>query len=383
MNVRIKKIAAVILSTLLAFAATFVSYAQDDNREDWKAKYIIQNDSYDSDAKTYTAEVYLSTSEYLSEGTFGLAYDAAIMPEFTLNGTLFEDVRHYGEDEQPYIAVSWHRKDVGYLKQEVLLGTIKVDNVEWDSDNNIPKDWNMNTLRQLEWRTTATAQLPEYNDEFGGITLNREVWRDFEGEEREYFVSEYGVTGCYQGLWWPELDGVPNEWVDIWFEWRSNFDLPEQEGQTIKGTVQSYNPNEKVTVRLLRQDEVIKEVQPENPSGADCIVDCSYEFTEVPVGEYTLEVKKTVHLTYRTTITVGEELEQTVPKIKLYCGDISGDEQIKLNDRSTLMLYLNKRLHDSNNETAMRCDLNGDGKITFHDLDILKIYYNKSYGGEA
>ena len=79
MNVRIKKIAAVVLLMLLTFASVPYAYSVGD----WKARYIIQNDSYNSDDKTYTAEVYLSTSEYLSEGTFGLAYDSAIVPRST------------------------------------------------------------------------------------------------------------------------------------------------------------------------------------------------------------------------------------------------------------------------------------------------------------
>ena len=65
MNVRIKKIAAVLLITLLALAPLSCVQAVGE----WRARYIIQNDSYNPDTKTYIAEVYLSTIENLPGGT--------------------------------------------------------------------------------------------------------------------------------------------------------------------------------------------------------------------------------------------------------------------------------------------------------------------------
>ncbi len=394
MNVRIKKIAAVLLITLLALAPLSCVQAVGE----WRARYIIQNDSYNPDTKTYTAEVYLSTIENLPGGTFGMAYDASITSvsfEFSEYFQEFSDYTDMAKMENqsvvsgPFIVKQWIKKDTAPANQELLLGTITINDVESDS-NGHPAGWNKQTLRQLEWYTTDVSQFESFtekSDETNGRCMNEEIWRNFTPEELELpEVKKYGVTGCYQG---GDIAAMAEyrdtEWIDIWFEFNTSLDLSEK--PKVTGDIESYNRNNETAVRLIRNDsgDIIQPslITPYDDITApfDGRVRCSYEFSEMDDGEYTLVVQKDVHLTYRTEIKV--EGANVVENIKLYCGDISADEKIKLNDRSTLLRYLNKRIYDNSSETAKRCDLNGDGKITFHDVNILKTYYNKEYGGEA
>lgn len=363
---RIKKYAAAAVMFLLFLITT----AHADN----VAEYEIKFNNYDAETKTYTADVYLNTTEYLSAGTFGMSYDVTLSPEFTLDESNFSYFRQLNEEDSAYIAFQWYLNDIESRTGKIHLGTITIENVILK--DNIPSGWHTNTLRQLDWLTTSTSKEPDFILDKDGVCLNDEIWREFTDKEKETITDK---NGYYQGYDMADEDNP--EWVDIGFVFYSGYDLPEREGQTVSGTVQSYNPNNTVTVTLYKKDTNeslsavdISDYKTVYPDGR---VICGYELTEVDEGEYTLEIKKDVHLTYRTEVTVaGDDVQ--IGNIKLYCGDISADEKIKLDDRSILRRYLNKQISSG---TAVRCDLNGDGKVTFHDLDILKTYYNKDYKG--
>lgn len=368
----------------VAFAVSFLLLMITTAYADTVAEYIIKDDSYNPDTKTYTAQVYLSTMEYLSAGTFGMSYDMSLSPVFTLDENNFEEVQRFDSGDSPYIALQWYTNDIPTLTGEIHLGTIIISNVEWDEENNIPAAWNKQTIRQLDWLTTDISQQTEFTDTYAGICLNEEIWREFTDDEKAE-ISDKTINGYYQGCDWIDDDNY--KWSDIGFLYLSQYELPDKEGQNVSGIVQGYNPDseKRVTVTLYRKGEAeaYQSITPETylheyPDGR---VICSYEFTEVEEGEYMLEIKKDVHLTYRTDINVEKNKDVCKDKIILYCGDIHEDEKIKLDDRSILRRYLNKQIKNDSNLMMKRSDLNGDGKITFHDFDILKTYYNRSYKG--
>lgn len=356
---RIKKYAAIAVMFLLFLITT----AHADN----VAEYRIKFKDYDAETKTYTAEVYLNTTEYLSTGTFGIRYDASLALNFELDKKNFTEFQSFPNNGDSYHVFQWYlSKDAPQTTGEIRLGTITVNNVVLNNDSK-PSGWYRNTFRQLDWFDTPESKDSKYTANADGVCLNDEIFRRYEDG------SSY-----YQGYDMADEENL--HWVDIGFVFDSGYDLPERVGQTVSGTVQSYNPNNKVTVMLYKKDTNeplsgvdISDYKTVYPDGR---VICGYEFTEIDEGEYTLEIEKDVHLTYRTDIKVEGDVQ--IGNIKLYCGDIHADEKIKLDDRSVLRHYLNKRI---SGETAVRCDLNGDGKVTFHDLDILKTYYNKDYKG--
>ena len=190
------------------------------------------------------------------------------------------------------------------------------------------------------------------------------------------------VDGYYQG--WDMWDEDNLQFIDIGFIFNSGYNLPDKDGRAIVGFVHSYHPHNPVTFTLYPKgstDSAAQLVQPTyttvKPNGK---VTCGYSLDVNLPGEYTLEVKKDVHLTYTVDVTVPDGTEDvSLDEITLFCGDISGDEKIKQNDRTTLLKYLNMQTYDGTSEAALRSDLNGDGKVTIHDLNIFKTYYNRSY----
>ncbi|MGN0108222.1 MAG: dockerin type I domain-containing protein, partial [Hominilimicola sp.] len=349
------------------------------------AEYKIQNDIYDADTKTYTAQVYLDTTEYLSAGSFGMQYDVSLSPSFTLDTDYFEYFQQFNSEGSSYIAFQWYIKDgtANTLTGRIHLGTITIPDVELDSDGK-PFGWHKHTLRQLDWLTTNLSQTDKFTNTADGVCLNDEIWREFTDAEKEE-LTDKTINGYYQGY---DMANENNpKWVDIGFTFDSSLDLPERAGQTISGTVQGYNPNNSVTVTLYRKGDtaVYNTVTPQTcttqyPDGR---VIFGYELAEVDEGEYTLEITKDVHLTYRADINVEAGKDVTKDKVTLYCGDIYADEKIKLDDRSILRRYLNMQISANSSEMVKRSDLNGDGRVTFHDLDILKPYYNKTYKGSG
>lgn len=353
------------------------------------ARYVIKNDTYDAANKIYTAQVYLDTKDFLESGSIGIKYDATLNPTFTIDSANFVEFQRFDEPGNPFIAVQWYLKDIAYITGEIHLGTITVPNVEWDSDKEIPQGFHKHTICQLNWLTTNISQTQEFTqtDNIGDIydiCLNEEIWRPLTEEERNK-IEDKTINGYYQGYDWSK-DEV---WVDIGFIYESSFDLEERTEGSISGTIQSYNKNNPTEVIVYK---------PAGPDGSavyrrmdvntyteypDGKVICGFEITDLDPGNYEIRIGKKVHLTYRikSGIMVEEGKDVGLDLITLYCGDIHSDEKIKLDDRTVLMRYLNKKIYDDTDKEsdAYKCDLNGDGRITFHDLDILKTYFNKSY----
>lgn len=114
------------------------------------------------------------------------------------------------------------------------------------------------------------------------------------------------------------------------------------------------------------------------------------EGNRLPEGVYAMSVIKPSHVTWR-----AEELTVTrdsvCPELSMHtailpCGNIGGpvntggyltsygDDRIKLEDRTQLLLYLNKGATDDiadPSNMAYYADLNGDGKVTLADLNIM------------
>lgn len=319
-------------------------------------------------------------------------------PEYTL------------EDGSNYKAFSWLRESD--LTGRWHLGDIHIKNVSMTTDNDgrpIPAGWHKQTLCPLNWLETSVSQDDFFTDITYGVgpdgSINSETWRALEEDEvadnyivdypkeQDQMLDEgegeepepepepepetdtYKIKGYFQGQYQKLVEGEDGnltpavEWIDIRYRIDFGGELPDPpNGHTVAGQILSYDPNKRVNVKLSKDNntyEVKDIVKKAYPDGRILSL---YMIEGVEDGEYTLEVTKEFHLTYKANVTVSNDLQHDVGQMS--CGDLNGDGRIKLNDRTTLIFNMNRR--------NARCDLNGDGKITVHDLDILKKYYNET-----
>lgn len=406
-----------IYIAMLITASAFLLTAAE--AEDIAAKYVIDDASLTDG--TYTAEVYLETNEYLSVGSFGFAFDEKLSAEFTLdtdNFTLFRNLNDVtGEATDINIVDSeygtancrvfeWYANDTasgngtgdGVTGDDgtgdgdtgddgmarVHLGTITVTGVS--EGNGIPRGWKKTSIRLLDWSETTMSKTDFFATplEDGGICLNDEIWRFLTDEEKKT-ATDTSITGYYQGL---AVDDSANtrEWIDIGYTADLYYAEPAP-GQTVMCEVLSYNPNNPVTFALYKigegedesdigenEPDYIDETKEYTPYGLNGRVVCDSEVEGVEDGEYILKISKDTHLTYETKITVETETVE-LDGVTLLCGDVTGDNLIKQDDRVKLISRLHTRV-DAENEKS---DLDGDGIITFNDLNILKRDFNKSY----
>lgn len=432
----IKKYVASVLAFLILLTLPVCAEPADTgegtvNTEELKAWYVIGDGVYDDVNHTQTYQVYLAMDGCsLYTGTFGISYSASLDLSFELDTANFRYFQVFDESEvgSNVIAFQWlYVKDVkNEVKDDfpqpldldsatrVKLGEITIENVVLTgTDPDVyPSGWNTESIRQLDWLTTDVSQTDKYTRDLDGYCLNDEIWRavtaadesegdgdgvtgEGEGETvdpteptdptdptdpevpEDALETEYGY---YQG--YDMTDEEKPQWIDIGFIFNSGYDLPEKAGKMIFGQVYSYNPNNPVSFTLYMNgaEYTTSSQNAYSDIKSDGRVTCTYNINITDPGDYILEVKKDVHLTYKINVTVPSEQDEIpVEEITLYCGDISADEKIKQNDRSTLQKYLNMQIYAESDTEAVKSDLNGDGKVTLHDLNILKTYYNKSY----
>lgn len=394
---RIIRKCAVILTVVMLFAIATVHAANEK-----LAKYTIEF-RYDSTLNEFVGDVYLYSEVRLEGGSFGIKFDPLLASDvrFELDTKFFtyacnrydpnnpydpNDPNNFDdvyclEDGSNYIAFSWGRANVieGGLTGTWHLGSIYVKNVTMTTDDNgnpIPAGWHKESMYQLDWLSTYISQADMFTKDKDGINLNREIWRALDKatdtEEAEIGVDD-ALYGYYQGVILDEPDEnekVTYTWIDIGYDLVFEGELPDPpSGKTVSGDIFSYNKNNDITVKLLYEDgtEYKTCTAVTKKEYTDGRVRSQYTFSDVEAGTYILKAEKDVHLTYYARITVAESVLKNIGQLS--CGDITGDEKIKINDRTILLRYLNTG--------AAKCDLNGDGKVTIHDLDILKRFYNE------
>ncbi|MBQ2664688.1 MAG: hypothetical protein IJG16_11155, partial [Clostridia bacterium] len=152
----------------------------------------------------------------------------------------------------------------------------------------------------------------------------------------------------------------------------------------LKVVINAYNPkNDPVLLAYKSDNEVFEGVMENRTIYPDGRVKYIYDVETDDTGVYTLVVRKKAHLTYVRSIDIPYTVtdEYSLPEeITLLCGDINGDEYIKIPDRSHLILMLNHPARKNQNTAEFDlADLNGDGHITLTDLNILKSNIDKTY----
>ncbi len=122
---------------------------------------------------------------------------------------------------------------------------------------------------------------------------------------------------------------------------------------------------------------------------------CSWTFS-VPVSnkyDYRLVISKMSHLTYSSIPvnhpdTLTKEVSISNPEypkepntpLRMFVGDVNGDEMIYLIDRAYMEHYFNRSIPwDAEDEGFQRADINGDGSVNMVDLDLLKSNYGAVY----
>lgn len=248
----------------------------------------------------------------------------------------------------------------------------------------------------MNWLKTELSKDPLYTSAGAdGGTLNDEIWFDSDSDG----VSAY--QGHYPGGL-EESGEVVMEQADL----KLQFTEPKEWPAGI--TVLSYDPNKAMTMALYRATtapDAAEQSYEESPlmtlaldtaagvGRTDQTADLGLFEQKAQAGEITDErfykvvFSKPGHVSYTvedlylpkgeslSSLTLGDEQPY------LPCGDLDGDGQIKLRDRSILLSYLNRRAAKQEPDPlATLADLNGDGVVTLADLNILMASenYNQS-----
>ncbi|MBE6617544.1 MAG: hypothetical protein E7627_06375 [Ruminococcaceae bacterium] len=158
------------------------------------------------------------------------------------------------------------------------------------------------------------------------------------------------------------------------------------QGITITGEVESYNPNSDIEACLVVGEETKYTAAVETVSSAETVIQ-SFEFTGVAAGTYDLMIRKTGHLSYKVVnITVSdanidltEHASTEVSNIKLLAGDVNADGCVDLKDVVALTSSDTYNL-SFGDAICKEADINGDGCFDVRDLVIITSdnNYNKS-----
>lgn len=156
---------------------------------------------------------------------------------------------------------------------------------------------------------------------------------------------------------------------------------------SVSGVIESYNPQNPVTIELLQGDSVLYSISIDAETGSGLVAQ-DFMIENVTIGTYDLKITKDVHAIYiLTSIIIGEtDLDLTQNSdaaiITLCCGDINGDGNINQTDLNVLWLPAN---YNQTTDTCsdVNCDLNGDGNINQTDLNILWLPSNYNNGTQT
>lgn len=355
-----------ILLTVLSFSSLWAASAQT-TAEPATPYYKIEVKKSDIG---YTAEVYLMNGARMRNGGFGIRFYSSLKDKITckINEDIFEPIYPLDlSNPLSYYAIEWTTAYGEESDQDLVL----TDRELFATFEIASEDVDDHAVSQMNWMLTDRAKLPIYDEEQGGY-LNAFTWRDATPEER----SQWKISGFYQGK--IILDDFDNTDIDTDIGFVIESEAPPAEMEQISGTVQAWNPNHDIWVTLYDNegvgtdryyagDELIGQVNGR----------CSWDFAvQRPKGERTesVGIAKKAHLTnqLQTLEVTGDG--HSFGSQQLYCGDIDGDQGIKMSDRSALIRAMAKVP-----EELSLLDLNGDGLLTIADLNILKMYYNKTY----
>ena len=157
-------------------------------------------------------------------------------------------------------------------------------------------------------------------------------------------------------------------------------DIPEPEGVTVSGQVESYNPGNATTIQLMQggKEQYKTTIAADTGSGQK---EQNFSFPAVAAGTYDLVVTKPGHLTYTITgVVVGSEnldltknANASISTITLLCGDIDGDGKINNLDYAIVMnpANFNKSYTIPGDVGNVLADLNGDSKINNLDYALI------------
>ena len=199
-------------------------------------------------------------------------------------------------------------------------------------------------------------------------------WPGTEMNRLEEGLYSIELPGYYQNIvfncgedWQTEDLKIPGDGSVYDWDWDEWVELPGQPDPevSVSGVIGSSDLVEgSVLVRLYRLDG-------EEPAiyETEAAEDGSFLMENVPLGEYRIEIAKDGHVTWETTVNIGEEGLTVTITLELI-GDVTGDSKINIMD--VVKLYAAVKGGQSGNENASAADVTGDGKVNI--MDVVKLY---------
>ncbi len=147
-------------------------------------------------------------------------------------------------------------------------------------------------------------------------------------------------------------------------------------GMNVKGVIMSYNPQNKTTVSLIKNDVEYATCTIEACDGFD-VKTQRFVFGGVPAGKYDLVVTKAGYIPYKISDVVVRDKDVDLSQydrdyqtMQMIAGDINGDGNVNATDWSILWSDENY-LKSTENVPNKLCDINGDGNVNATDWSIL------------
>jgi len=160
--------------------------------------------------------------------------------------------------------------------------------------------------------------------------------------------------------------------------------IEPETGYFISGEVQTYNPKNPTTVKLLNNGAVVDTytIEAVNESGQKTQ---SFKFINLKDGTYSIEVTKQTHTKYTINgikveggnAELSKSANPLVKLITLIAGDVETDGNVNVTDLNKVWSSANYG-KEAANIAAKECDINGDGSINVTDLNI--VWSSANYG---
>ena len=321
----------------------------------------------------YVVSIYMTNMPALiSGGSFGLRYSSALpTPAFASEFPCYEPLDTTGK---PYHFFHFLEKEDG--DSDVRVG---IDAV---GDKEVLLCTYTFELTAAQYRamriTSATISQLKFDAIPETANMAQPVMRAAWAADKE------GVY-CYQGVLFDDEMGVDSTFP-IYFK----SELPDADGVSVSGKIQSYDPKKAAKVELINLDDptvIYTEEIPAESTGKGAKVQ-DFTVTDVAPGRYQLRITKASHLAFiKQTVTVeGADViltglctgapDDTADVAVLLCGDIDQDGYIKFSDRNKLLSsrFYGKAVASFTGEEqakAKLADLDGDGYVKMSDVNVI------------
>jgi hypothetical protein len=125
-------------------------------------------------------------------------------------------------------------------------------------------------------------------------------------------------------------------------------------------TYQNRVTDAEISVALLDANQAIVQTGTSSEDG-------TYTLPEVAPGNYTLQFSAPQHITYKRSVSVLTDAQNTIEPVRLLAGDVDNNQTVDLADAT----LVGANVGISGMDDVAHADLNGDNRIDIIDLVLI------------